>query len=395
MQTIPSSRLKYLFIRYFENNCTKDEREELLQLVAQAQHDKQLCSLMDEAWEHISADYKMDEQRGADRLSAIFAHPAKSKPKRRVIHLLKWPAAAVFLLAIATVWYWNNQRNSDPSTAPPAALANNTAGVAKSPVLILGNGQRVVLDSSNNNIVVKQGNVSISNNNQRLTYRYKIPPEGPPTYNTIITPKGLNYSVILPDGSKVWLNAASSLKFPTSFTGSKRQVKLNGEAYFEISTDRDRPFQVKVNDLEVKVLGTHFNIMAYKDEPQIKTTLLKGAVQVTKGNNKIMLSPGQQAITTHSTNEDIMIKHADLEEVVAWKDGLFVFHNTSLKAVLRNVARWYDIQPVYKGQVSARLNGMISKKASLSQVLDMLKVTSNIQFKIQGRNVIVLPGKQT
>lgn len=201
---------------------------------------------------------------------------------------------------------------------------------------------------------------------------------------------GGQYKLTLPDGSKVWLNAASSLKYPVVFIGNERKVEITGEAYFEIAKDESKPFKVLLNNMEIQVLGTHFNVNGYTDEEMIKTTLLEGKVKVLASGQTKYLLPGQQAQLKSSGNIAVT-NEVNLEETVAWKDGNFQFENSDIKAVMRQLARWYDVDVSYKGNINKHFIGSISRNVKLSQVLSMLQQTGEIKFKIEGKNLIVMP----
>jgi ferric-dicitrate binding protein FerR (iron transport regulator) len=233
-------------------------------------------------------------------------------------------------------------------------------------------------------MVVKQSNGQLAYNTQN-----EKPTEV--LYNTLTTPRGGQYQLVLPDGSKVWLNAASAISYPTAFTGSERKVEIKGEAYFEIAKNTAMPFIVKVNDAQVQVLGTHFNINAYSDEDAIKTTLLEGAVKVTKDAASTLLKPGQQAILGRSSNEIRVQENTDLDAVLAWKNGYFSFNQTDLATIMRQIARWYDVDIVYSDKVpERRFGGEIPRNTNAAEVLKMLE-ESKVHFRIEGRKVIVLP----
>jgi transmembrane sensor len=220
-------------------------------------------------------------------------------------------------------------------------------------------------------------------------------------YNTIAVPRGGRYQLLLPDGSHVWLNAASTLRYPSAFTGAQRRVELDGEAYFEVSSlpaspggggekTARMPFIVQVNGTEVEVLGTHFNIMAYKDEASINTTLLEGAVRVSKDDHHQLLKPGQQA-QLHPSGAITLVKKADTEKAVAWKNGAFKFDGSDIGTIMRQAARWYDIDVEYKGKVNEEFYGTIGQEMNLSQILSVLEKTGLVHFTIEGRKVTVLP----
>jgi ferric-dicitrate binding protein FerR (iron transport regulator) len=210
------------------------------------------------------------------------------------------------------------------------------------------------------------------------------------------TPRGGQYRLVLPDGSRVWLNAVSSIRFPTAFTGQERKVEISGEAYFEVVKDPSRPFRVLVRpaagnrNMEVEVLGTHFNINAYQDEPAIKTTLLEGSVKVTNGTDHTMIRPGQQTqLSINGVTK--VIQDADVSEAVAWKEGRFQFNDTELKTIMRQVMRWYDVDLEYKGNVPDRyFTADISRNKTLSGVLTILKL-SDVDFRLDGKKLTVTP----
>lgn len=404
MQTFTPSRLEYLFRQYFKGNNTSEEREELLQWVCRAGYDDHIKALMDEVWQEVSPEYSMGDMQSEKVLKAIFSIEEKPFRKHFNIKLRVWgAAAAVIALLFGGIWFFNSQRFSSINNQETyiSSTANEKVSSNKKVMLVLGNGAKVTLDSIKNGLISMQGGTSVTKSSNKLTYNDQV--QGPVKYNTVITPRGMDYQITLPDGSRVWLNAASSLRFPTAFRGKERQVELTGEAYFEIQTDKDHPFIVKLPSVssgsergKIKVLGTRFNIMAYADEPAIHTTLVQGAVQVARGKERVVLKPGQQASMNPSQNPGkIKIKKADIAATLAWKDDLFVFHQTKLKEVLRQLTRWYDIDIVYNGNGNARLNGMISRKASLSAVLDMLKITSNLKFKREGNTITVLSVNKT
>jgi len=266
-------------------------------------------------------------------------------------------------------------------------------------ILTLGDGTRIILDDAQNGILANQGGNSILKAAEgELIYSFSTESNLQLTednsdniiFNTIETPKGGKFQVRLPDGSKVWLNAASSLRFPTKFTGSKRKVELQGEAYFEVSHDDTKIFEVNTRNQTVQVLGTHFNINAYEDEPSVNTTLLEGIVRISDMRTNIsqLLKPGEQSQLSEQI-EVINLKNTN--EAVAWKDGYFQFDDADIKTVMRQIERWYDVSVVYEGNIPAyRFRGEIERSLSLLQLLKVLEKT-NVHFRLEGREVIVMP----
>lgn len=252
-------------------------------------------------------------------------------------------------------------------------------------ILTLANGKQIVLNNSRNGLLVNLGNITVSkaNNGQVI---YKVIGSAKNTlrvsYNTITTPNGGQYEVILPDGSKVWINSSSSLKYPTQFTGKERDVELNGEGYFEVAKNKLMPFKVSSHGQTVEVLGTHFNINAYTDEPGIKTTLLEGSVKVTViGTEKPqLLIPGQQAIFNKG---GIMVSDADTAQAVAWKNGLFYFKDADVASIMRLLARWYNLKIDINGQLPERkFSGKIYKNLNAAQVLQIIDYSA-INYKVE------------
>jgi hypothetical protein len=257
--------------------------------------------------------------------------------------------------------------------------------------ITLANGHKIYLDSTAKGILIRQGNVKL----QKLADG-EIIYSGSSTnteYNTLTNPRGSRpVTMTLTDGTKVWLNAGSSLTYPVAFTGKERKVEITGEAYFEVSRNTSRPFTVKKvqDDASILVLGTHFNVNAYDDEAVMKITLLEGAVKVSKGTNSSLLTPGQQAELKDGSIR--LINDADMDEVMAWKNGKFQFgEKTDIETIMRQLARWYDVETEYRGKVNRHFWGSISRDANVSQVLKMLETTGIVHFKIEGRKVIVMP----
>ncbi|MCK7557600.1 FecR domain-containing protein [Chitinophaga sedimenti] len=249
----------------------------------------------------------------------------------------------------------------------------------------MADGQVVTLDSTGARDLSRNGTV-VRQQGGRLLYGNA----SAVSYNTLQTPRGGQFQLQLPDGTEVWLNAASSIRFPTAFPGKERLVEVTGEVYMEVARNADQPFRVKVNEqVNVQVLGTRFNINAYSDEKNIQTTLVQGAVKVKSGDTGTILQPGQQA----QVSDNIRVVPADVDQVMAWKNGLFNFHNMELKEVMRQLSRWYDIDIEYRGTIAPReFWGKMGRNLTLSEVLKGLE-GAGINFKIEenGKKLVVLP----
>jgi len=298
-------------------------------------------------------------------------------------------AAAVLLIATAATVFLLSRSGNKPSLAGTEQAVQLIPGGNKA-ILTLADGSTIVLDNAANGSLAQQGNMKILKlDNGQLAYRTGNEGATGVLYNTVSTPRGGQYQVVLADGSKVWLNAASSLRFPASFAGAERKVELTGEGYFEVAKNPSKPFKVTVAGKgEVEVLGTHFNINAYEDESNSKVTLLEGSVKVSNSTATRTLVPGQQAQLTNAIK---VVNDADPEEVLAWKNGKFFFNKTDVQATMRQLARWYDANVTYKNNVEGFFNGSISRSESITNVLKMLQLTEEVHFSIEGKTIVVTP----
>ncbi|MBX3255977.1 MAG: DUF4974 domain-containing protein [Chitinophagaceae bacterium] len=313
----------------------------------------------------------------------------------------QWLAAAALIAAIAgTAWFFAGTAARHLENKPIAAADAILPGSDKA-VLTLSDGSQIALDSTLQDVIEEQGNVNIVSKGGRLVYdasQLLKEDSRPVSINTITTPRGGQFQVVLPDGSAVWLNAASSISFPTTFTGSERKVTITGEAYFEVARDQSKPFRVFViphvgaaGGMEVTVLGTHFNINAYPDEDAMRTTLVEGSVMVRKADAQMKIMPGEQA--SIAVNSVVFEKkHPDMEEVLAWKNGRFKFNNTDAVSIIHQIARWYDVEIKTEGDLSAiRFSGGISRKDNIEKLLEILESEGRVKFERQGRHIIVQP----
>jgi len=310
-----------------------------------------------------------------------------------------WAAAIVLIFISTGVYLYFNQTGKKLAEKTSAQnFKNDVSPGTNKAVLTLADGTQVLLDSTKNGAITLQGTTKIiKSNSGQIIYKSELPDlKSEIQYNTVTTPKGGQYQVILPDGTKAWLNAASSLKFPIAFTGKERNVELTGEGYFEVAKNASMPFNVSVGQMKVQVLGTHFNINAYIDETSIKTTLLEGSVKVlATGNLQLatVLKPGQQAQLQTKNYELRTINDVDLNEVMAWKDGFFEFENMELPAIMRQIERWYNVEVEYKrGTIKERFGGRISRNLNISNVLHLLE-GNGIHFKIETNVAEGLGGK--
>jgi ferric-dicitrate binding protein FerR (iron transport regulator) len=317
--------------------------------------------------------------------------------KSRVRRLRSWTKIAAAASVIVLLALGGNYliHKPHPQLIGQKLFHNIQPGSTKA-FLSLSNGQTIALSNARNGQLASQGNSKIIKiDSGLLVYQVKSQSfeSGNPmavSLNTLTVPRGGQYQLVLPDGTKVWLNSASSLTFPTAFTGIERNVSLKGEAYFEVAEDKRHPFKVKVGNMEVEDLGTQFNIMAYSDEPVITTTLLKGSVRVRQGDTNVLLYPGQEAIADNSMEGNIRTATADTTTAVAWKNGYFTFYRTNIYEIMRQISRWYDIDVSYQDSLNVVLNGSISRNVNASEVFKMLELTGELRFIINGKKVTVV-----
>jgi transmembrane sensor len=267
-------------------------------------------------------------------------------------------------------------------------------------VLTLSDGRKILLKEAGEGKLAEQSGIHITKAaDGQLVYTVSDVAEASAStaYNTIETPLGGQYQVNLPDGSRVWLNSGSSLRYPVKFGSRERRVEISGEVYFEVAHDPAKPFRVVSKEQVVEVLGTHFNIMAYPDEQSVKTTLVDGSVKVSQAGKSKLIRPGQQA--SMGKNGSFEVKEVDTDEVTAWKDGFFVFKSEDLGSIMRQISRWYDVDVEYQGNITGKIfGGKISRTKNVSEVLQILELTESIHFKIvpgdeqgEGRRIIVMP----
>jgi len=347
-------------------------------------------------------------QKIKERIAAV--EKVDSVPENAVVRrMFNWKRTAVaasIVLVVglgtaALVGVFTNKQTEPIAQSQQQRFKNDIAPAQDKAILTLSDGSSIILDDANNGNLATQGNSNIIKKDGQLVYnessKAPSPKEraGGEAYNTITTAKGKQYELILADGTKVWLNAATSLRFPATFSGKDRVVELtDGEAYFEVAHNSSRPFKVNVAGRgDIEVLGTHFNVNAYKENASIQTTLLEGAVKFTSGNRLQILKPGQAAVVgvnTNNSNPIELIPDADIEHIMAWKDRLFDFDNEELTGVMEELSRWYDIDVVYQGPVpEGHYSGAISREVNISGVLKMFEALGGVEFSIDGNKVFV------
>lgn len=381
-----------LIDRYQNGTATAEELKQLNEWYHSfADEDVEVFTSDPQAEKHIG---KRIEDRMRETIGAATAG------KVRTVFRWQWAAAAAVLLLIAAAWFFLPSKKQPPPTA-----AREKAIPAPSPVIVpggnkailtLANGATIVLDTAANGTLASVGNVHVQKlENGLLAYNIngrQVTENDEAFYNTISTPRGGTYQVTLTDGTKVWLNAASSIRFPVVFNGNERKVEITGEAYFEVAKNEKLPFRVEAGGSQVQVLGTHFNVNAYTDEATVKTTLLEGRVRVSVpgGSNERIIEPGEQAGVNSKGNISVL-PNADVEEAVAWKNGRFQFRSTDIRTILRQLSRWYDVDVVYKGDVNLHFTGQLSRSESVFNIFKKLELTGAVHFKVEDKTIIVSP----
>ena len=398
--------------RFILGTITPAEKQQFLSLIEVPPYREELESILKEAMVTDRYDMSLDPQYTEIFIQKLNGE-INSAPHQRSfsIHYTNifkrtWfrIAAAVLMVfcAAAYFYYQGNKKQNNVAIAPPASATpvNDALPGGDKAILTLADGSVITLDNANNGELAKQGGVEVMKlANGQLSYVVKSTPavtNTEVTYNTLETPRGGQYQILLPDGTKVWLNAISSIRFPTVFTGPERDVSVTGEAYFEVAHDKSKPFKVKTRETEIEVLGTNFNVNAYEDEQSIKTTLIEGSVKVSRlltpsaaasaeeGRVSRVLVPGQQADQNLNIKQNI-----DVQQVIAWKNGLFKFDRATIQEVTRQLSRWYNVDIIYEKEIpDIKFAGEMQRSLNLSEVLEILE-KMGVTFKIEGKKLLI------
>ena len=393
--TLPKERIYFLLQAYISKQSNAQEENELMGWLLEAEEDSELKSYMLKIWN----DYQPAQDLSYVNWDVMYSRMLQSlvvspEPKVRKINWTRLVAAAVIIGVLGAGIYLYLTPPSQQSVATVQPKQNDiSAPIDNKAVLTLADGTKIRIDSSGNGTLATQGNMQIiKNSNGEISYSGTS--AGEVGYNTINVPRGSkSLRLVLADGSQVWINVGSSLTYPTAFTGKERKVRITGEAYFEVAKNARMPFLVQHNDVSVSVLGTHFNVNTYEDEVAGKITLLEGSVRVNKSSHSQLLKPGQQASLSYKGFKEInVINNVDLDEVMAWKDGKFIFGEmTDISAIMREISRWYNVDIEYQGKIDQHFWGSISKDVNVSQVLKVLEATGSVKFKVEENKIIVLP----
>jgi transmembrane sensor len=371
-----------LYEKYLKGDATTEEIEHLTAF--QDNFELQIPSGAEED------NHRFIGNRILSKITVSLQEPQQTKIIRKYWWLSA--VAAALVLGMLSMVFFNNGPDEHPGKRSEqlAAVKHDVAPGKNKAVLTMANGRQVILTDAANGTITTMGGITVKKQaDGKLQYTVDAKSlANPVAINTIATPRGGQYQIVLADGTKVWLNAASSLKFPTAFKGKERLVELTGEAYFEVAKNKTMPFIVEFNGTQVNVLGTHFNIKAYPGDKDTRTTLLEGSVSIVDHMDKQVLIPGQQAIAVKTGKLNIV--EANLEEALAWKNGYFIFHDEDIHDIMKQVERWYDVDVVYEGSIEGKsFGGRISKYKNISSLLKNLELAGDIHFTVNGNTVTV------
>jgi transmembrane sensor len=394
-----STRLIYLFNLYYSGEATLDETAELMSMIRSARNDQQLTNLLEEAWNTLSSHGLFFTKEESDKMFNSIIEPSYTlKENQEDEHqyqsgwYIGWrlaAAAMILIIGLGTFYHFKLNTGKQKMAVMKPVIKDLPPGGNRA-LLTLADGSTIILDSASNGLLATQGTTRISKKeNGQLVYNSTKTDQALSLnqINMLSTPKGGQYQIILPDGSKVWLNSSSSIKYPATFAENERKVEVTGEVYFEVTKDKSKPFRVIFDETEVEVLGTSFNIMAYKDDTTSRTTLVEGAVSLTNKHSNKRLKPGQQASVSSSGN--ITTQVVDIEEAIAWKKGLFYFRNANIQQIMKKAARWYDIEIRYEGAVPVRqFTGKVSMDVNISELLQMLNY-AGVKCRMEDKKIII------
>jgi transmembrane sensor len=384
----PMTKELFLVIltNYLEGNATKEEKDFLYAYYNFFMADVDVIALLDEK--------QKDRLKSSMKLNIDHYIDSEIKPVKKINIWPRIAAAASIILVLSFGGYLLLHKPKPQQIVHIQHNQNDIAPIGYKATLTLSGGRQIVLDAKHNGQLAQQKNMVISQaTNGIVTYspnQQNNSTDNSLVYNTMTTGGG-QYSLQLSDGTKVWLNSASSITYPVAFTGKDRKVEVTGEVYFEVAHNKAKPFSVTTHGQTIEVLGTHFNINAYDDEAQMQTTLLEGSIKISKADHFTTLTPGQQAQIRFDSDNIKISSVADVEQAIAWKNGLFSYDQTDLREVMRQLARAYEVKIEYEGKIPPRtFTGKIHRNISASEVLDILKFM-RINFRLENKKIIVTP----
>ncbi len=376
-----------LLLKYFYKSASESERKALFELLSKEEYREQAQAIMEDLynqeWDALE-DIDFNRQ---EVLNSIISSPASSEKK--VIHWKRWTMyAASILLVLGLYFIFQNDRTKEVVTE--LVQQNDIPAGGNKAVLTLGDGKRVILDGLTEGAILQEGPIKITKSSDgQLTYSISPDEQLKISYNSVETPTGGFYQILLPDGTHVWLNSQSSLRFPTAFRENERRVELTGEGYFEVAKNPSKPFIVMAGDTRVQVLGTHFNINSYAIEESTSTTVLEGKVAVGNGRTQQHVVLGQQ-LTVFKNKPSILSQGVDLAQVVAWKDGYFCKKSIRLQDLMNEVERWYGVKVQYQEPLAAEFVVKLRKDISLKELLTVLELTGEVKFNLTHKTLKVM-----
>ncbi|QEC45164.1 FecR family protein [Pseudobacter ginsenosidimutans] len=387
-----SYRIKYLLEQVQQRTATRAELDELLGLI-RSDEDGSITAMITRFHSDLlrsgTAGISSSQIDWPAAAAEVLQVTRRAVPVRRVpLHRTWWAAASIVVLIGSCLYFFWTRSGTDHDSKPPVVAGTEAiAPGSNGAILTLGDGRQLVLDSLQNGVVAVEAGTELQLQHHQLQYENKA--QSATTFNTLTTPRGRLFTVVLPDGTKAWLNAASSIRYPTAFIGEKREVAITGEVYFEVAELATKPFSVRVSEsVQVQVLGTSFNVNAYSNEQSINTTLIEGKVKVMAGASPAILTPGKQARIKAGKIE---VLSTDTDKVMAWKNGWFNFEGVTLQEIMRQLERWYDIGVVYpNGVPDIDLHGEMTRDVTLQGLLRGLKELG-LQYKLEGKQLIILP----
>lgn len=400
-------RLRDLLLKYYEKTATTAERQELMAILRDGSLDEAVRkNMLDLFLSRHDFDEILEAGKADELLKQVFISERQApksdvsnrQPSLRRFKVLRsfldsrkyWAAASIVFLALAGGFWLKYPRTPKPEATVVKADSGKLMPGKEKAQLTLWNGTVVDLEKGE---AYDEANFKINAEKGELVFTGRASDAG---YNLLKTPLGGQYKIVLPDGSNAWLNAGSSLRFPTNFGNSNREVEVTGEVFFDVTHDKKRPFVVsfpqhKPGAMKIVVLGTEFNVSSYQDDPSIQTTLVKGSVAVSRGESKTVLSPGQQAEVRASEAGEIKVKQVDAGAIAAWKDGRFEFAGNNIRDIMRQIARWYAVDVEYDGDFTNKaFQGGISRKETAAEVLKFLELTGEVRFEIKDKKIKVI-----
>jgi transmembrane sensor len=377
-----------LFKKYVDGSATPAERQAFFKLVEQPEYLPELENLVQSEMGKSSVNDGLTTVEKEEILAHIFASTQATPAKRTLWPRIAVAASLLLFLTAGSYYLWKDKSTNQTIAHQPAQVIAPGGNKA---ILTLANGQQINLTGTKDGKLAQQNGTAVNKTAEGQIVYNSLSGEATAAnniaYNTLTTPRGGQYHLTLADGTNVWLNAASSITYPVAFTGKTRSVKITGEAYFEVAHNAAKPFRVTSGNQTTEVLGTHFDINAYDNEPGIKTTLLEGSVRVAAGNSKAVLKAGQQSALE---GERLSVADVDADEAVAWKNGYFEFSEADIQTVMRQISRWYDVDVDFQGSITKEtFTARIARSKNINQVLNIVKLSNAVKIEIQGRRVIV------